>query len=269
MFAIVITISAAVYQRLSGPTYPKKYSLTLNNQNYTFKLPRSYGENKNCEIKLNISDPSVTATLKYRRYPTADNWKEIKFVSNGESIIAELPKQPPAGKLQYQIQIYDAINNYEIGEDNPLIIRFKGAVPLFILIPHILFMFFAMLLSNLTGIMAIAYEEKYRFYTIITTISLLIGGLILGPIVQKYAFGEFWTGIPFGWDLTDNKLLIGFIFWILAFIANLKHERRVYAIIASVVLLLIYTIPHSMFGSELNYETGKIVTGSINALFIL
>ncbi len=49
--------------------------------------------------------------------------------------------------------------------------------------------------------------------------------MILGPIVQKYAFGELWTGIPFGWDLTDNKTLIAFLFWILAVIMNRKKER--------------------------------------------
>ena len=37
---------------------------------------------------------------------------------------------------------------------------------------------------------------------------LAVGGFILGPLVQNYAFGELWTGVPFGWDLTDNKTLI-------------------------------------------------------------
>jgi hypothetical protein len=43
--------------------------------------------------------------------------------------------------------------------------------------------------------------------------------MILGPVVQYYAFGEFWTGVPFGWDLTDNKTLVAVIFWALA-VAN-------------------------------------------------
>ena len=49
--------------------------------------------------------------------------------------------------------------------------------------------------------------------------------MILGPIVQYYAFGDLWTGIPFGWDLTDNKTLIALIFWILA-VVNEQKERE-------------------------------------------
>jgi len=32
-------------------------------------------------------------------------------------------------------------------------------------------------------------------------------------------------------------------------------------IIAAVVLLLIYSIPHSLFGSELDYDTGRVIQG--------
>ena len=62
-------------------------------------------------------------------------------------------------------------------------------------------------------------------------------------------------------DLTDNKTLIAVIFWIIAFFANRKKQRPVWIIIASIVMLMIYLIPHSMFGSEFNYDAGKVVTG--------
>jgi len=91
---------------------------------------------------------------------------------------------------------------------------------------------------------------------------------VLGPVVQYYAFGDLWTGIPFGWDLTDNKTLIAGIFWALAVIMNRKKERPLYTILAAVVLLLVYSIPHSMFGSELNYETGSVTQGVIMNFFM-
>jgi hypothetical protein len=112
--------------------------------------------------------------------------------------------------------------------------------------------------------MAIGKHPRYKFYSILTLGLLIIGGLILGPMVQKYAFGELWTGIPFGWDLTDNKTLIGFIFWFIAVWKIRKEDKYLWVIIAAIVLLAIYSIPHSMFGSELNYETGKVVTGYIS-----
>jgi hypothetical protein len=85
--------------------------------------------------------------------------------------------------------------------------------------------------------------------------------MLLGPVVQKYAFGAFWTGIPFGWDLTDNKTLFAFIAWIVALAANTKKFRPAYIIAAALITLIIFSIPHSMFGSELNYESGNIVSG--------
>ncbi|HQK71490.1 MAG TPA: hypothetical protein PL101_10305, partial [Bacteroidales bacterium] len=136
-------------------------------------------------------------------------------------------------------------------------------VPGWILIPHILLMFIAMLFSTAAGIMSAVKHPSYKKYSVWTLVLLTAGGMILGPVVQHYAFGEYWTGIPFGWDLTDNKTLIAFIFWIIAVIANRKKERPVYSALASFILLLVYSIPHSMLGSELDYESGKIIQGSI------
>ena len=69
--------------------------------------------------------------------------------------------------------------------------------------------------------------------------------------------------IPLGWDLTDNKTLIAVIFWIWAVIANRKKDRPVLTILAAFMLLLVYSIPHSMFGSELDYSSGEVIQGII------
>ena len=85
-------------------------------------------------------------------------------------------------------------------------------------------MFFAMFLSNFTGLIAIAGFKKQVFYGRITLLFLLAGGIVMGPVVQLYAFGELWTGVPFGWDLTDNKTLIAFLFWVAAVLGNIKKK---------------------------------------------
>ena len=41
ILAIIITLALSVYQRMTGPTYPKKINVELNGQNYKVKLPRS------------------------------------------------------------------------------------------------------------------------------------------------------------------------------------------------------------------------------------
>ena len=93
---------------------------------------------------------------------------------------------------------------------------------------------------------------------------LFAGGMILGPVVQNFAFGELWTSVPFSWDLTDNKTLVAFTFWIIAVAGNWIKDRPYLSILAAIILLLVYSIPHSMFGSELDYSTKVIRQGWIN-----
>jgi len=86
---------------------------------------------------------------------------------------------------------------------------------------------------------------------------LLLGGMIFGPITQLYAFGALWTGFPFGYDLTDNKTLIAFIGWTIALIAVFKSKKPGrWIIFASILMFIIFLIPHSVLGSELDYSEG-------------
>lgn len=283
--AIVITLCAAYYQRTTGPTYPKKAEIIINGQKNELKLVRSLELDERSEVKLAITDTSVKARLFYRRYPANDEYNVADFsykvfpvhsfvmnkifkIKEKKGFFAEVPQQPEAGKIQYYFEITDSNGTATYMKDTPVVIRFKGGVPWFFLLPHVLLMFTAMLFSTLAGLMSIGRHPLYRKYTLWTLILFVGGGIILGPIVQYYAFGDLWTGVPFGWDLTDNKTLIALLFWILAVIMNRKKERPLYTALAAVVLLLVYSIPHSMFGSELNYESGSVTQGIIMNFFL-
>jgi hypothetical protein len=272
LLAFVITIGAAYYQRKTGPTYPKTMEVSVNGQPVILKMTRSIGLDRPSVIKLAIPDSTVNAKLYFRRFPTKDEYQVIDFQykesTRGNGLVASVPQQPPAGKLQYYFEITDSKGTTTFLKENPLVIRFKGGVPALIMIPHILLMFIAMLFSTLAGLMALGKVTAFRKYTFWTLGLFIAGGLVLGPVVQYYAFGDLWTGVPFGWDLTDNKTLIAGIFWVLAVIMNRKKERPFYTILAAVVLLLVYSIPHSMFGSELNYETGSVTQGIITNFFM-
>lgn len=178
-----------------------------------------------------------------------------------EALVAYLPMQPPAGKLEYFLELNAGDEKVFVAKDKPVVIRFKNNVPDGVLIPHILMMFLCMLFATVAGIYAIAKIESFRRMTIWTFWILLFGGLVLGPLVQWYAFGDLWTGIPFGWDLTDNKTLFAFVFWVVAFIGNRKKSRPGLVILAAVMTMVIFSIPHSLFGSELNTVTGEITQG--------
>lgn len=282
--AIIITVTAAIYQRHTGPTYPKDLNVTLNNNLYELKLVRSLSLDEKPEVKLALTDTSVKARLFFKRLGSKEEYQVNEFsykvypvksfmmnkifkIYADEGLFAVVPQQPPAGKVQYYFEITDSKGTQTFFKDSPIVIRFKGGVPAYILVPHILLMFMAMLFSTLAGLMSLVKEPRYKFYSIWTLILFTAGGLILGPIVQLDAFGDLWTGIPFGWDLTDNKTLIALIFWILAVVMNRKKERPIYTAIAALVLLLVFSIPHSLFGSQLDYTTGQVTQGFILNLF--
>jgi len=252
-----------IYQRATGPTHPRKSEVIIEGAHYEFELIRSHGGTGDCPLRFSIPDTAVSGKVSYRKYPTSETWTTLELIRENEKLKGSLPNQPPAGKLEYTVTFQKGDKSYPLHTKTATVIRFKGDVPAAILIPHILLMFIAMFFANLAGVMAVFRHRKYRVFSVVTLILLGLGGMIFGPWVQHYAFGEAWTGVPFAWDLTDNKTLVAFLFWILAVCMNIRKERPGYAIIASIVMLAVYSIPHSMFGSQLDPETGKIIQGFI------
>ncbi len=261
ILAIFITLSAAIYQRTTGPTYPKRVVLKTDAGDIKLKLIRSSEGSENCQIEYHMTDTAIHAQLEYRRYPTNDEFVKTTMIRNGDLLTGSLPGQAPAGKIEYKVDFYKNGQLLNNPDEFHTVVRYKGYVPRSILTPHIIAMFLAMLLANLAGIMALAKRPRARLYMWLTFILLTIGGMIMGPLVQLYAFGDLWTGVPFGWDLTDNKTLIAYLAWIAALIMNRKEVNYRWIIIATIVTMLVYLIPHSMFGSELNYATGSVTQG--------
>jgi hypothetical protein len=155
LLAFIITICAAYYQRKTGPTYPKRVTVSLNDSLYELKLLRSIGLDERSEVKLHIRDTSVKAVLYYKRFRSQDKYSKVDFsfkkypldsfvmnkifkMTDEKGLFADVPQQPPAGKLQYYIELTDSKETKAIMKESPLVIRFKGRVPGYILVPHAL-----------------------------------------------------------------------------------------------------------------------------------
>jgi hypothetical protein len=255
ILALLITVSSAVYQRKTGPTYPISGETELEGKIITYELWRSHESTKDYEISIQAQDPALGGYIIYKRHKTDDPWSKRSLLRENGVLIASLPHQPPAGKLDYKVIVTHEDRELSLSGENPVTIRFKGAVPPYALFPHILIMFMAMLFSTRAGLEALKKKSNPRKLAIWTTGLLIVGGMILGPLVQKFAFGALWTGFPFGFDLTDNKTLIALVVWIIALIAGRKGKpARGWIIGASVITLIIFLIPHSLLGSELDYS---------------
>jgi hypothetical protein len=263
IFAVLLTISAAIYQRLTGPTHPQRTVATLSGQTLKFKLLRSFDGAGDCPITISVPDPAISGTLEFKLFKQNVEYTKLSMTREGDKLTANLPHQGLAGKLEYRISLSKGTEQVVLNNGNPTVIRFKGHVPDFVLVPHILIMFLAMLFSNVAGFFALFKVPSVKMMKI-TLGTIFVGGLIMGPIVQKYAFDELWTGVPYGWDLTDNKTLIAFLAWVIAYFYNRDEESRFSTIAAMVVTLIIFSIPHSLFGSQLDPATGKIIQGFLH-----
>ncbi len=255
LIAFILTVLTAVYQRTTGPTYPISGEATLNGKTLKYSLDRTHGGTDDHQIKIKTDDENISGVLEWKRYKTNDEWHSVEMKYGNGFLTGLLPHQPPAGKLIYRITLKNESRVVSLNNNQPVVIRFKGDVPIFIIIPHVILIFMAMLFSTRTGLEFFNKEPNYKKLTYWTFGFLILGGMIFGPIMQKYAFGEFWTGLPFGIDLTDNKTLIAVIGWIIALVAIKKSPNpKRWIIFASVLMFVIYLIPHSVLGSELDYN---------------
>lgn len=255
IIAFILTVLTAAYQRMTGPTYPIKDKISLDGKVIKYSLDRSHGGEEDHLIKIQTNDENISGILEWKRHKTSDDWNVDTMIYQSGFLTASLPHQPPAGKLVYKISLSRNNKTIQLNDGHPVVIRFKGDVPIFILIPHVILIFLAMMFSTRTGLEFFNKEPKYKNLVYWTFALLILGGMIFGPIMQKYAFGEFWTGVPFGIDLTDNKTLIAVIGWIIALIAMKKSANPTkWIIFASVLMFIVYLIPHSVLGSELDYN---------------
>ncbi len=314
ILAVLITLGAAVYQRLTGPTYPAGGQATIGGKVVKARLPRSAENAADCEIMVRGTG-GLEGYIEYMRYKTQAPWTKVPMEHKQGGLAGSLPKQPAAGKLAYRVVLVQDGEEAALNGDTPVVIRFKGVVPSWILIPHVIVMFLAMLFSTLAGLAAFGKAKewpKFRLlpgvllfvigigaaYAILkivgipkimgtnllwlcipvaiglgsllaalpldfdhrswakgAAVMLFLGGFVLGPIVQKYSFGVFWSGIPIGFDLTDNKTLIALVLWIgVLYLMRKGRQARTWTVAAAVLLMVIYSIPHSVLGSEYDYS---------------
>jgi hypothetical protein len=262
VLAVVLMLCAAIYQRRTGPTHDMRGSFEVAGQSHSYRLLRS--EVTTTDARIALPDPGNCdyGWLWYKRYATEDRFSPLQLQAEEDELAAYLPAQPAAGKLEYYLTVVCSDGEVRIPteDDGNVIIRFRGDVPVYILLPHVLLMFFSVLIGIRTGLAALFRPRGLRTLAWVTLTGMTVGGMILGPVVQKYAFGALWTGFPFGYDLTDNKMLIMWLVWLAACaVVGFKPKQsekasRTAVVVATLVMIAVYLIPHSLHGSQLDYD---------------
>lgn len=257
--AIALTVGSAAWQRRTGPTYPLRGTTKLGGEEISYRLLRSQNTGADLPVRIQAS-AAVTGDVLWRRYPSDETLRRQELVRRGDELALDLPAQPAAGKLEYYVHLTNGLESVELPPQLALprkgaVARFKGAVPAYVLAPHIAAMFFGMLFSNAAALSAWTRRDQARRQAWVAFVLLAVGGLLLGPAVQKYAFDAWWTGWPFGHDLTDNKTAVAVAAWGIALLRTRGgRSARVAIVVAALVTMAVFIVPHSMFGSELKVE---------------
>ncbi len=265
VLALLLMAATVVYQRRTGPTYPLRGKAVVVGRELSYRLIRS--EETVREARVALPDPGVPGTLVWRRFPTQEPWTRQAMVRESRDgkveLAGRLPIQPPAGKVEYTVELGEGTETVRIPMGDPIVVRYKGPVALAVLLPHVSMMFIAVLLGLRTGLGTLFGTSAPRRLLWLTLGCMTLGGLILGPFVQKAAFGHYWTGFPWGYDLTDNKTLLMWLAWALAALVAGPKERpregwsRAAVLAATLAMAVVYLIPHSLRGSQLDYSKVK------------
>ena len=252
--AVVLTLGTLAYQRMTGPTTPLRGRVSIGGQVIKLKLIRTYDGAGDQPVRLVAPDTAVSGSVQWRRFPSGDPWDTLQLERRGDTLVTALPHQPPAGKLAYQLRL-SRDGERIVFPAEPAITRFKGDISAAVIIPHLLCIFGGMLLMMRAGLGALQKEAGYAGWARLGVLLFGLGGFFFGPWMQHQAFGDWWTGIPFGWDMTDNKTLIAMVAWLFA-LWRLRGGRnaRGPVIAATVITLAVFLIPHSVFGSQIDWS---------------
>jgi hypothetical protein len=262
--AWIVTLGSAVWQRMSGPTYPVRVNARIDGAAVSGKLLRSHDTSAGQPVTITAADTLVSGIVRWRRVPTDEPWQYTPMERIGDRLVMTIPPQPMAGKVAYRI----ALTRTGPGGGDPpvplllppggeVVTRFKGAVPTPVLAAHILLIFLAMLWSTRAGLAAVVHDPRIERHVTITCGLLFVSGLLLGPLVQKAAFGVWWSGWPVGRDLTDNKTALAMLLWLWTLWRGRGgRNARGLVIAAAVITFAVFAIPHSTAGSEHDYRAG-------------
>jgi hypothetical protein len=207
-------------------------------------------------VAVSAPDPAVTGEVVWRRYPTSEPWTKVTMTRDGATLRAELPHFPPAAKIEYDVRLAKDERSLVVPKSEAVVLRYRGDVPPYILWPHILMMFVGLMIG-MYCVLLVPLRSRDPIPTLRWILLFMVpGGLVLGPIVQKFSFGAFWTGWPFGEDLTDNKTLGMIVAWAIAWWIGRRSPRagRLAILVAAAIMLAVYLVPHSARGSQLDWK---------------
>lgn len=262
ILALVLTIVLLGIARRTSTRHEETLHATVDGTTITHKtVTENFGDGPIIDVKAaNTADLAAIVVFYEPNSPRISQ----EMTPTAEGFTTRLPSLPKGHKWFYHIEISKNGNTAAaLPADRDQFIKFKGHVTPLILIPHIFCMFATIFFGALTVFTAFDLTRgrgnpraSVRFL-LLTAIFAFIGGFPLGYAVAYQAFGVGWGGIPIGWDITDNKTVILFLFWLITLLLawrglsgrKMAISNRTYAALAAlsfIVTFITFLIPHSI-----------------------
>ena len=196
--ALALMVGAAVWQRLTGPTHPRRGTTAIAGQDVRWRLLRSSVSGEPFMVALPAPE-GVTGAVHYRRYPTDEPFREVRDEPRrAERSWASCRPSPRPGSSSTTSRSRRPPGRSGSPRASPSSCASRATCRPCVLIPHVVTMFVSMMIGIRAALAAALGRPEARRYAWVAVVGIAIGGLVLGPIVQKYAFGAYWTGWPFG-----------------------------------------------------------------------
>ncbi|MFH1998126.1 MAG: hypothetical protein ABIK28_00530 [Planctomycetota bacterium] len=274
VLSLILTLLVVFSSYYFGPN--RRYKVESRCQEFTLshKAPRGYDGEGAAELKLHAklckcSESDMEVAL-IGRVKGATEWErhapvrvEPGDLPDDRIYTFEVPAKPWTTRYNYTFEgrLSKDADTHEprvtLTRENgePMMIKFKGAVPAWILVTHILAMFggFFVLILSVFHSFALALNrgrlDAPGRLAWLAWVIMFIGGVPLGWAMNYFAFHVYWEAWPFGGDVTDNKTQVALIIWgLAAFLLARKPSPKtgILGVLAGLVVLAIFLIPHSL-----------------------
>ncbi len=219
-------------------------------------------------IQIEVASKGVKQTQAFLSYKAGEATFNIEPMEPIETngYYATIPSQPRGTNVEYYI---------EVRGDSDLIARlprdgggfhlvYEGIPNRALLIAHVLLMFLSLALLLLVGLLSLRAFKKRQIALHVPRLALLATGVffiasfVLGAVVAYQTYGKAWAGFPIGNDITDNKSLAIFLYFLISTIlykgSALRQDPSLdalpirtipYVYLVGVLLsVILFAIPH-------------------------
>lgn len=217
-----------------------------------------------------LSPGSIRLYYKIGRQGTL-SWAPMERMAGTDTFAGFVPHQAKGWQAYYYVQVETTqgqvvtLPDAQTPGSRSFLLKFKGVVHPFVTIGHVLCMFSAVFILLVAFFYAFDILRGKRFVhqalapILWALLFLFIGGFPLGWIMAAQTFGKPWSGFPFGWDITDNKTLLAFLYWFILLILVYRSlftkdsskdliPPKAFAwltILGTLLTIWIYLVPHS------------------------